>query len=174
MRLLNKNLAARCWILVFLVALLSGCAVPYVSRKPNEKMELGWVDRSVLHAPQYPAFDTGYTAYNPSLEMLKDVRPTLDSVRFLIVFGTWCSDSKREMPRFFKIIDSLHVPRERVQLYGVDRSKQHPEGIPQQYDIKNVPTIIVLHHDTEVGRIVESPKTTIEQDLFEIFLPLMH
>lgn len=137
-------------------------------------MELGWVDRSVLHAPQYPAFDTGYTAYKPALEMLNDVRTAFDSVRFLIVFGTWCSDSRREMPRFFKIIDSLHVPEERVQLYGVDRSKQYPEGIPQQYNIKKVPTIIVLDNGTEVGRIVESPKTTIEQDLFEIFLPLMH
>src|SRR5712692_4544676 len=172
MRLRNQILDARYWLVVIAIVAIGGCAAPPVGQKPGEKMELGWIDRSVLHAPQYPAFDTGYVAYKPALEMLNDVRPALDSVRFLVVLGTWCSDSKREVPRFFKIIDSLHVPKEHVQLYAVDRTKQHPEGIPQQYNIKKVPTFIMLHNGTEAGRIVESPKTTIEQDLFEILLPV--
>lgn len=151
---------------------LFGCSSPHGSQKAQEQMELGWIERSTLHATQYAWFDTGYAAYNPSLEMLEDVHSTLDSTRFLVVFGTWCSDSKRELPRFFKIIDGLQVPKDHVQLFAVDRSKQQPEGIPQQYKITNVPTIIVLQRGTEVGRIVESPKTTLEDDLLEILGPL--
>ena len=169
-----RMLNARCWLVMIIAAVISGCTSPPIGHKPGEHMELGWVDRSVLHAPQYPAFDTGYTTYKPALEMLNDVLPTFDSLHFLVVLGTWCSDSKREVPRFFKIIDSLHIPMERVQLYAVDRTKRHPEGIPQEYDIKNVPTIIVLRRDTEVGRIVESPKTTLEMDLLEILALLQH
>ncbi len=133
-------------------------------------MELGPVDRIVLNSVQYAWFDSGYAAYEPSIEMLKDYRNALDSVDFFVVFGTWCKDSKREMPRFFKIMDELNFPSKRIELYGVDRSKAQPGTIPQQYHITNVPTIIVRTHGEELGRIVESPKATLEIDLLEILM----
>ena len=168
----RNRIRARYWSALILAAIMSGCASAPI--KPGEHMELGWIDRSVLHTPRYPEFDTGYVNYKPSLEMLNDLHPTLDSLRFIVVLGTWCSDSRREVPRFFRIIDSLHIPMEHIRLFAVDRTKQHPEGIPQQYHIEKIPTFIVFYQGAEAGRIVESPKTTLEMDLFEIVMPLQH
>ena len=161
------------WIVVGIVLVANSCSTQKASQKPQEHMELGWVDRSVVQSSQYPWFDTVYAAYQPITDMLEDVQTKLDSAQFLIVFGTWCPDSKREVPRFFKIADLLNIRKDHIQLFAVDRSKQHPEGIPQQYSITNVPTFIVLEHGQEVGRIVEKPKTKLEFDLLEIFAPLM-
>lgn len=165
------------WILIVgCILLTAGCMRSREVQKTvgaiHELPLLGWVERSALQTSQYAWFDSGYAAYAPALDMLEDVQEKRDSIRLLIVFGTWCSDSRRELPRFFKILDGLNVPAEHVQLFGVDRTKKHPEGIPQQYDITLVPTIIVLHNGMEVGRIVESPKTTLELDLLEILGPL--
>lgn len=156
------------WVLV--VLFFTGCATQRVSKRPGEHMELGWVERTVLQTPQYVWFDSGYAAYNPTLEMLEDIQTKLDSVQILVVFGTWCSDSKREVPRFFKIVDGLQIPRDHIKLYAVDRSKQYPEGIPQEYQIERVPTIILKRGDQELGRIEESPKMTLELDLLDILL----
>lgn len=169
----HRILYSGCWILIVgCILLTAGCMRSREVQKQQEKMELGWVERSALQTSQYAWFDSGYAAYTPALDMLEDVQEKRDSIRFLVVFGTWCSDSRREMPRFFKILDGLSVPAEHVQLFGVDRTKKHPEGIPQQYDITLVPTIIVLNLGSEIGRIVESPKTTLELDLLEILAPL--
>lgn len=159
-----------------LIVPVQGCSssrgVQETTEKQTEPMQLGWVERAVLHGEQYAWFESGYALYTPNLEILEGPRSDLNSVHFLIVFGTWCSDSKRELPRFFKILDQLHVPDGHVRLFAVDRSKQFPPGIPQEHNITLVPTIIVLHGDREIGRIVESPKTTLEMDLADILTSL--
>jgi len=159
--------------LLALATFFSSCAAQRDSGQPPEHMELGDVSRAVIDNPQYPWFDSTYNAYEPQAEMLEDLNPQLDSVRFLVVFGTWCSDSRREVPRFFRIMDLLNVPKDHIALYGVDRSKKSP-GIPQQFDITSVPTIIVLRDGTEIGRIVEAPKTRLEFDVMEILTARQH
>jgi hypothetical protein len=49
-----------------------------------------------------------------------------------------------------------------------------PPGIKKEYGITNVPTFIVSYRGMEMGRIIESPKTTLEGDLVELLLPLIH
>ena len=46
--------------------------------------------------------------------------------------GTWCGDSKREVPRFYKILDEMGVKEQDIQLYNLDNRgdayKQSPGG----------------------------------------------
>jgi thiol-disulfide isomerase/thioredoxin len=91
-----------------------------------------------------------------------------DDAEFIVFLGTWCSDSKKEVPRFLKVVDRCGVPAERVKLYGLDRSKKSPDGLAETYGITKVPTFIVLKHGREVGRITELPQTTLEADLLTI------
>lgn len=92
----------------------------------------------------------------------------------LAVIGTWCSDSKREVPRLYRaldlagITDAASMPFT-LEVVGVDRDKKSP-GLT--VDVAYVPTFIVTRSDAgvqrEVGRIVESAPNGIEKDLLSL------
>jgi thiol-disulfide isomerase/thioredoxin len=153
---------------------LGGCATQkqVISVKPNEHIEIGWTPRTVFQSPAYAWFDTSYSVYKPEQEHIERLAKMKDSVDILIIYGTWCSDSRRELPHFFKIMDDIQFPANRISLIAVDRSKQIPPGIAKQHDITLVPTFIITYRGLEIGRIIESPKTTLEGDLVTILAPM--
>jgi len=90
-----------------------------------------------------------------------------------IFLGTWCGDSRREVPRIEKIFYAMGVNMNNVNIIAVDRDKISPNGEQKGKDIRYVPTLIVSKDAEEIGRIVESPSSesaTLESDLFEISL----
>jgi thiol-disulfide isomerase/thioredoxin len=156
-----------------LSSVLAGCSSSTkVAVKPNEHMEVGWTPRTVFQSPSYAAwFDTGYSKYQPQKECVDRLLRMQDSVAIQIVYGTWCSDSKREIPRFMKIVDQIAFPQDRISLIAVDRTMQVPAGISKEYGITNVPTFMVKYRGIEIGRIVESPRKTLEEDLVGLLSP---
>ena len=82
--------------------------------------------------------------------------------------GTWCGDTKRELPKFFKIMALAKIPAENIELYGVDRSKESGDGIREKYNIVSVPTFILISGGKEIGRIVEYPKNSLELDMVDL------
>lgn len=90
-----------------------------------------------------------------------------------IFLGTWCGDSRREVPRLEKIFIELGIDFNQITIITVDRDKVSPSNEQESKDIRYVPTLIVKSKDIEIGRIVESPSSesaTLESDLFEISL----
>ena len=156
-------------VCVIVICMLQGCSPSHkVAVRPNEHMEIGWTPRSIFQAPSFAAwFDTGYGHYQPQEEYVARLRHMKDSVDVVVVYGTWCSDSRREIPRFWKVVDSTQFPAEHVTMIAVDRTMQLPPGIQNQYRITNVPTFIINYRGMEIGRITESPRTTIEQDIVD-------
>lgn len=144
-------------------ATLLGCGTSEETRR--EQMQLGWVDRSALERPEYHQFTTTYDTVRVSEEFVNLVRQLHSGVEFTVFFGTWCKDSQRELPRFLKVADMAGISDDRVRLYGVDRSKKSPDGLTEKFDIKYVPTIIFLKNGSEIGRIIEKPHATIEEDM---------
>ena len=104
----------------------------------------------------------------------------MKNVRFVCVFGTWCSDSKREVPRFWRLLDDLGVPETALEMYAVGSSRFTEDmGVPEDvlewsrdikawHDVTAVESIIVERGGREIGRIVESPAKSLEEDLLEI------
>ena len=45
--------------------------------------------------------------------------------------------------------------------------KQSPDFNPESYQINRVPTAIIYRNNKEIGRIIETPKKTLEKDLFK-------
>ena len=82
--------------------------------------------------------------------------------------GTWCPDSRREVPRFMRILDMCKFPLDKVTFIGVDNTKLSPIGDYDKLNIERVPTFIFLKNKIEVGRIIENPKTSLEQDMINI------
>ena len=90
-----------------------------------------------------------------------------------VFLGTWCGDSRREVPRIEKIFSKMGIDMSNVLIVTLDRDKVSPGGEQEGKDIRYVPTLIVSKDNQEIGRIVESPSSetaTLESDLFEISL----
>jgi thiol-disulfide isomerase/thioredoxin len=97
---------------------------------------------------------------------LEAVEPGAEVVVFL---GTWCGDSRREVPRLWKAMDtgSGTVPFQ-VRYIAVDRAKKEPAGLVKENGVLYLPTFIVYRHGHEVGRIVETSPGGIEKDLLAL------
>jgi hypothetical protein len=92
-----------------------------------------------------------------------------------VFLGTWCSDSRREVPRFWKALDLAgpSVPFE-IHYIGVDEDKKEPAGRQAKDDIRYVPTFIVRRNGQEVGRIVEESPGGVEKDLLALLTGRSH
>jgi hypothetical protein len=103
--------------------------------------------------------------YTPDAAAVKTIAERGKDVQVLAIVATWCPDSKREVPRFFKIYDQAGLGTGRVTMVGVDRSKKDAEGLTARYEILRVPTFIFFRGDKEIGRVVERAATTLENDI---------
>jgi thiol-disulfide isomerase/thioredoxin len=132
-------------------------------------MAVGHGDRSVFEDSSFSGwFNKEYAFYHVDEDAFDKLETELHNLNITIVLGTWCGDSKREVPRFLKILDKLDFPEDVVKLIFVDREKQGLEDEVEDLDIELVPTIIFFRDDEELGRIVESPYETLEEDMIGI------
>lgn len=91
-----------------------------------------------------------------------------DKISFLLFAGSWCGDSETEVPVIYKIIRDIARDEILIMLIGVDRQKQDLEGEAAKYNITRVPTLIILKDGQELGRIVEFPKKSWDEDILDI------
>jgi hypothetical protein len=113
-------------------------------------------------------FNSEYNMYEVDSTALKDASEKLKEDNITIVMGTWCSDSRREVPRFYKILDYLGYPSDKVKLLMVDRNKKGNGNETDGLNIERVPTIIFYKNDKELGRIVEYPEESLDKDMMKI------
>ncbi|TMO28609.1 MULTISPECIES: TlpA family protein disulfide reductase [Pseudoalteromonas] len=112
----------------------------------------------------YAAFSEQYNEYTPSEEELTTIK-TLQGKQVLVFLGTWCHDSKREVPRFLKLLDTAKVQLGSLKLVAVGYDKLDPAGLAKQHDLLYTPTIIVLDGEKELTRMIEKPKQSLAVDL---------
>lgn len=137
--------------------------------KSGKPMLIGLCDRTAFADSNFSWwFNSEYDNYTPdSTEVLK-LSNVINDVKITVVLGTWCSDSRREVPRFLRILDKANYNFQNLTLICVDRNKTAPDSLVEKLDIKLVPTFICIKDDKEIGRIVETPKETLEKDLVQI------
>lgn len=131
---------------------------------------LGYFNPSRMKQEPHAAwFLDGFDGYMPKTDVLNNLLDiTKDDLTIKIVMGTWCPDSRREVPRFMKILDLWQFPADKVTFVGVDEAKQAPVGDYASLNIERVPTFIIYKNNSETGRIIEVPKTSLEQDMVNI------
>ncbi len=135
----------------------------------NQQILYGLCDRAGLQSsPVFGSFFVSeYSSYIPQ-DILKQINPELWSeLKVTIVLGTWCDDSRREVPRFFKILDYNKITPGEVEIICVDR-KKNSEGLTEHLDVTYVPVFIFYINGAEIGRITETPLETIENDMFNL------
>jgi len=132
---------------------------------------LGEVNSAGLEAAPYGDwFQPAYQAYQVDKTALANTK--LEGVELLVFVGTWCEDSQRELPHFYKILDHLGFPKKRLRVIALDnhpdRRKTSPDGAEKGWNIEYVPTFILLKNGQELGRIVETPMVSLEKDMVGI------
>ena len=108
-----------------------------------------------------------YTPQQEYVEQISDVY-NKDEISFIIFTAGWCPDSETGTPKIYKLFNAAGIDLSDVTLFGVDRNKSEPTKSYEEYNLEKVPTLIVLKDESEIGRIVEYPVKTWEQDLAEI------
>jgi len=128
--------------------------------------------RSLEQAPDSEWFNKNYAAYTVDSSIANQLTPLLGDKRFEIFMGTWCGDSRREVPRMFKLLEYAGVKPSQITMIAVsnlDSSyKQSPGHEEKGKNIFRVPDLIVYAGDQELNRIVESPLVSLEKDLLAI------
>ena len=134
----------------------------------NEQL-LGQINREGLTSNAfYSWYSKNYDDYLTNDKIIGILKDSLKQYNIKIFLGTWCGDSKREVPRFYKILDTANFPKEQLEVIGVNGYKQGPNEEVKNLNIHRVPTFIFYKDGKEVNRIVEFPKKTLERDINEI------
>jgi len=142
-----------------------------VDESSGKQMLLGICNRTAFTDTNFAWwFNPEYNNYDVDSVFLKQAGNKLNDFVITVVMGSWCSDSRREMPRLLKILDKLNYNQQRLRLICVNRKREWPDGNIENLEIKLVPSIIFYEMGIEKGRIVESPKETLEKDMLNFIL----
>jgi len=132
-------------------------------------MLLGKANRKGFQMDAFKSwFNTGYENYKVDSETLEKLKPLLKDATITVFMGTWCEDSQRETPHFYKILDETNFDESKLTLITVSDEKTTPQGFEEGKNITNVPTIIFYKNEKELGRIVEYPIESLEKDMLAI------
>ena len=127
---------------------------------------VGQINRQALSDLSW--YKKNYSSYTPEQTSLEALQDSLNEVQIKVFMGTWCHDSKRETPRLFKILDQASYDLENLSLIALDRTKKTPDEFEKGLDIIRTPTYVFYKNGLEVGRIVETPRESLEKDIFKI------
>lgn len=139
-------------------------------QKNREKMLIGSIGIQALReAPYLEWYEKSFENYQVNDEVILALRPLIKNLTFKVFMGTWCPDSHKFVPAFFKVLEASGYITTNVSMIAVDRDKIEPKKSLQGQNIELVPTIIVYRNDEEIGRITEKPDSdAIESDLVTI------
>jgi len=136
----------------------------------NRDILFGWVNREGTISQDFLEDEQlkydAYVADTESIAFLKNAFEADESLNILVVFATWCGDSKMQVPDFYKVADLAQISN--IKYLAVNRKKNAGAIDMSAMDIQRVPTFIVYKGDEEIGRIIESPMYSIEKDLVTI------
>lgn len=157
------------YLYIFLLLTASACTTckNFTSQNQNGNMILdGRVSKNDLsNNKNFKWFDDGYNSYKPNPEIVNQLKPLKEDLKILVIGGTWCGDTQRELPHFYKLVDAIGIPGRNIELIMVNEQKETNTLNVSVLQVTNVPTFIFFKDGKEQGRIIEKPKNTLEEDI---------
>lgn len=127
---------------------------------------------ALLAEPYVNWYRRNYDDYVVDTATCVFLSPLLKDKKITIYLGTWCGDSRRQVPAILKMLDCCSFPKENLTLIMVsnqsDAYKQSPQHEESGKNILRVPTLIIEEKNKEMGRIVEYPVVSLEKDILSI------
>lgn len=115
-------------------------------------------------------FNDYYSYYETDKDVIKKLKPLVKNIKIKAFMGTWCDDSRREIPNFYKTMDEAGFNYTNLEMITVN-DKKKAKGLEKGYTITNVPTFIFYKNGKEIGRFVEhavGDGSTLEGDFLKI------
>jgi hypothetical protein len=111
-----------------------------------------------------------YQAYQPDAKAIETIKAGLSGVEIRVIGGAWCDDTRKHVPHLAKVLDLAGFNQDMFQYHGVDKAKKplNAYGYASKVAVSKVPLIVVFRNGSEIGRITENPKKSVEADLAQI------
>lgn len=166
-----KNLVISCFLIVFQTISINAQDLNkvYFDKSINRDV---LIDRCTIEGLKGPIFgeffEAEYKNYISNKSIIKKLSAKDQNFKIKIVLGTWCHDSKMQVPRFIKILDEIEFNEKNLEIICVDRAKKTHAFSIEDLSVKYVPTFIFYKEDKEIGRIIESPEISLEEDFLMV------
>ncbi|MGB7842202.1 MAG: thioredoxin family protein [Salinimicrobium sp.] len=137
----------------------------------NEQQDIlvGEITKEDLtQAPYSSWFDPMFKSYEPSEEVLEKVKNNINDYKIMVFMGTWCGDSKAEVPKLYKLLEESGYDMDNIEMQAVRHDKTLPDDLQEEYNVHHVPTIIFYKDGKEVNRFVEYPQEDFGKDIAKI------
>ncbi|WP_400081216.1 hypothetical protein [Winogradskyella sp. R77965] len=160
-------------ILIFTFQLKAQSLNQEIAKEGETPYLLGKIDKNGLEGDNYTSwFTKNHEDYQPNLTIINTIASELKTYSITLFMGTWCGDSKKEVPRLYKVLEACNFPMKQLTVVAVSRQrdmyKQSPDHEEAGLNIHRVPTVIFYKDGQEVNRIVEHPINTFEADIQNI------
>lgn len=135
----------------------------------NREVLIDFVSREGLQTGEFAEYySQEYNNYAVDTEIANQLKDKLEGLEIVLILGSWCYDSKIQVPRFLKLLDAIDFPEDQLVMIGVDSNKKARFLDIEFYEIERVPTFIFYRNDQSIGRIVENPTKSLEMDMLKI------
>jgi thiol-disulfide isomerase/thioredoxin len=142
-----------------------------VDEQRKSDILIGICDRQGLNNDVFREyFRKEYENYSVDTKTVDQIQKLRKDLEIVVVMGSWCHDSKVQVPRFYKILDETKIKDSKVKLIAVDSKKTAVDIDIASLNIQRVPTFIFYKNGNEIGRIVEKPNSTLEKDMLLILM----
>lgn len=144
-----------------------------VKDQNGRELLLGSINKEGLKSKPFKSwFTKNYDSYATNKVVIHTYKDSLKNYTIKVFLGTWCGDSRKEVPRFYSILDAANFPVNQLEVFALDfrkgAYKKGPNGEERGMNIHKVPTFIFYKNGEEVNRIVEHPRETFELDILKI------
>ncbi|WP_052172519.1 thioredoxin family protein [Psychroserpens jangbogonensis] len=134
---------------------------------------LGKINKDGLTSENYNQwFSKNFENYELDQATIKAIGSKLQEYQITLFMGTWCGDSKKEVPRFYKILEACDFPEDQLTVIALSRKsymyKQSPNHYEAGLNIHRVPTFVFYKDRKEANRIIEHPVESLEKDILSI------
>ena len=83
-------------------------------------------------------------------------------------YGAYALNKEAVQVLIYWILDAADFDESRLTLINVDREKKSPDGEEKGLNIHHVPTLILYKNRSEIGRVIELPIQSLEEDMAAI------
>jgi len=161
---------------LFLTILLFGCFSLYSNAQGKQATRAidyqytGEISQEDLINSPYTArwYNQRYKMYRPAPNAVQTIEKNISDYDIEVYMGTWCPDSHREIPRFFKILEQVDYDMDKLKMFTLDNRYQSQTKDEKGKNITAIPTIIFYKDGKEVNRFVEHARESIARDVAKI------
>ena len=128
--------------------------------------------KQLEQAPFAKWFIPNFEKYQVDSSLIPAIKKAFKGKRMEFFVGTWCGESRADMPGVLKILQAAEVDSSQFKLIFLNNSgtmnRQSPGHEEQGKNIVRVPTYILYKGKKEIGRIIDAPVESFEKDLLKI------